>query len=444
MSDTRQDPVSRFGMLVQLARRARQSVSEDALWFVAVNESRQLLEYRQSAVWIDAKGVAAVSGLPEPVSGAPYVQWLAGACQAWRGMDGASPVTADSLPPSLARDWSEWLPSHGLVLPMKNRKGRLLGLWLLAREQPWDESEIAIANELADIYGHAWQSFMPKLAWREQINRRLGGGAPLRKIALAILLIGVVPVRLTVLAPAEVAAKDPFFVRAPAEGVIDSFHVRPNSPVKVGQPLFDLDSSGMRTRLSVARKSFEAASEEYRQAAQLALVDDERGKLDMVVRRGKMEEKAAELDYSKHLLDRIQIRSPREGVVVFADPNDWIGKAVSVGERVMQVADPSKVEIVIRLAVGDAIELPSGAEVTLYLTTAPRYSYGATLSYAAYKADVGADGILSYKLKADFRDDEVRPRLGQTGTAKLYGDWVLLCYYVARRPLAAARQWLGW
>ncbi|HLA36140.1 MAG TPA: HlyD family secretion protein, partial [Rhodocyclaceae bacterium] len=182
----------------------------------------------------------------------------------------------------------------------------------------------------------------------------------------------------------------------------------------------------------------------YRQAAQLAVADDEKGRLEMSQRKGRMEEKAAELAYSEQLLDRVQVKSPREGVAVFADASDWIGKAVTIGERVMQIADPTKVELTIRLPVADAIDLEPDASTTLYLTTAPQLSYDAKLTYLAYKSEATHEGVVAYKLKADFVAEETLPRLGLTGTAKIYGEWAPFAYYLLRRPLAAARQWLGW
>ncbi|MBL8483764.1 MAG: HlyD family secretion protein, partial [Rhodocyclaceae bacterium] len=155
-------------------------------------------------------------------------------------------------------------------------------------------------------------------------------------------------------------------------------------------------------------------------------------------------EKAAELAYSGQLLERVRVKAPRDGIAVFSDTRDWLGKAVTTGERVLQIADPARAEMSLRLPVGDAIELAPDASVTLYLTTAPQYAYEGRLSYAAYRAEVAPDGMLAYKLKADFAQGETPPRIGLTGTAKVYGGWVPLAYYVLRRPLAALRQRLGW
>jgi multidrug efflux pump subunit AcrA (membrane-fusion protein) len=446
------DAALQSSALIQLARRARLAKNAETLGFVIVNESITLLNFRQSALWFPASGVVAVSGIPQVERDAPYTQWLTVVCKFLYSQfkeDGA-PVTlnANALPAEFpvgtAADWNDWWPSHAMALPLVDANLRPLGLWLISSEADWSAAEVAIAKELAGIYSHAWRFFVAQPGLRQRMRSWLGQRRRKLGLGIGMALLVLVPVRLTVTAPAEVIPKDAFMVRAPLEGAIDVIHVRPNQVVAQGQPLFDLDTTGLRARLSVARKAYEAAAAEYQQAAQLAVTDDEKGRLDMSQRKGRMEEKAAELSYSEQLLDRVLVRAPRAGVAVFADAADWIGKAVTIGERVMLIADPARVEITIRLPVADAIDLDAKVPVTLYLSNAAQFSYSAQVSYVAHQAEVRQDGVVAYTLRADFSPGETLPRLGTTGSAKLYGNWVPFIYYVLRRPIATVRQWIGW
>src|SRR5690242_9156312 len=65
--------------LLQLGQRARSAAGMEELGFIAVNETRAMLAYRQAALWLDgdARRVAALSGVPRVDPGTPYVQWLA-------------------------------------------------------------------------------------------------------------------------------------------------------------------------------------------------------------------------------------------------------------------------------------------------------------------------------------------------------------------------------
>ncbi|MBI2354657.1 MAG: HlyD family efflux transporter periplasmic adaptor subunit [Deltaproteobacteria bacterium] len=432
-----------MGILLQISRRVRDAARLEEIGFIAVNESKQLLNYRQAALWVDGKGVCAVSGIPEPDQSAPYIQWLSAAFGDWRKGSGCRRTAPDDLSPLLSRAWSDWLPSQAVIAPFTSKSGAVFALLLLVREDPWEEHELALLGELSSIYSHGLRALIPVEGYRKRIGRlfseRWG------RMALALLLFGALfyPVRMSVQAPAEIVPKDPFVVRSPLEGVIDRFHVRPNEPVTQGQLLFEFDRTNLRARLGVAGKSFEVAAEEYRQAAQQALLDD-RGRAEVMPRRGRMEEKATELSYSRQLLQRVEVRAPRPGIAVFAEQSDWVGKNVAVGERVLVIADAAKVEILIHLPVADAIDLTLGTPVTLYLATDPQHPRTGRLRYASYKPEVTASGIAAYRLKADMDEGSGLPRIGLAGTARIYGKDVTLAYFLFRRPLTALRQGLGW
>jgi multidrug efflux pump subunit AcrA (membrane-fusion protein) len=300
-----------------------------------------------------------------------------------------------------------------------------------------------MAAEIAHAYGHALAAYAPAVPLRERLRAMILPRRHRWSVLLGALAVCAFPVHLTVLAPAEVVASDPFLVRAPLDGVIDRLHVDPNQPVKKGEPLFDLDTTTERSRLGIARKAYEVAQEEYRQAAQRAVTDNA-SKADIATKKGELEEKALELDYSKNMLDRVQVKAARDGVAVFADVNDWQGKAVATGERVLLLADPARVELAVSLPVSDAIDLPADAAITLYPDGSAFTSYDAVLTSAAYRAEATPSGLLAYRLKARFTGTGTPPRLGLMGTAKVRGGRVPLAYYALRRPLASARQWLGW
>ena len=48
------------------------------------------------------------------------------------------------------------------------------------------------------------------------------------------------------------------------------------------------------------------------------------------------------------------------------------------------------------------------------------------------------------KVNATLDAQDAAPRIGLRGTARIYGGDTTLFYYLLRRPITAARQWLGW
>jgi hypothetical protein len=430
--------------LLQLGQRVRAAASIEALGFVAVNETRAVLAYRQAALWLDgdAQTVSAVSGVPHVDPGASYVQWLGRLFRALTPLEAPRLIEVAALPVLLAEEWGTWLPAHALALPLPHGGGGPRGVLLLAREQKWRDEELALAAELGAVLGHGLFALRPRERWWRQLLSRLHTRKLWWRAALGLAAVSAIPVRLSALAPAEVTAAEPFVVRAPLDGVIDHVAVTPNEPVEAGALLFDLDATTLRSRYAGARKAYETALEEYRQSAQRAVTDD-KSKLLMVERRGDLEQKKVDMSYTADQLARVQVKAPRAGVAVFSDVNDWTGKAVAVGEKVLMLADPSNVELTGYLPVGDQIALTPGAEVTFYPKASPFTAYSAHVETVAYKAAPTDAGILAYRIKARFEAGRAPPRLGIMGTARLYAHRVPLIYYVLRRPLASLRQWLG-
>jgi multidrug resistance efflux pump len=219
--------------------------------------------------------------------------------------------------------------------------------------------------------------------------------------------------------------------------------VRPNQEVQVDTPLFALDETTLRSRVEVLTREVAVADAELMSASQRAF-DSEQGRNELALLHATTQQRRAELAAVQAQLKRTQVVSPRAGVAVFSDPDDWLGKPVSTGERVLQVADPSQPAMRIHLAVADAIALDSGARVTLYLTAYPLTTLQGRVLETSYQAKADADGVMSYRLLASIEGLPAEARLGLHGTAKLYGRRVTLGYYLLRRPLAALRGWTGW
>lgn len=443
-----------LALLWQLAARARDAANEQTLAFIVLNETLALVPYRQAAWWRGpAPGaVGSVSGLPQSDPTAPYVQWLGSLCRALVRADSkqSAPAgnrsprafTARDVPEDVADEWGAWLPTNALWIPLRNRAGSVLGGLVFAREETWTPIELALLTELAQAWAHAFAALDPRPSWTLRARALLRPGRRQRQVLAIVAVVCILPVRLSVLAPAEVTAKDPFVVRAPLEGVIDRLYVQPNQPVAPGTQLLALEATTLQSRYALARKDFDAAEEEYRQTAQLAVTED-KNRLELALRKGKLDESQVELDYTASQLARIRLVAARRGIAVFADPNDWTGKAVSIGEKIMLLADPANVELTAYLPVADNIDVQPGGILTLYPKSSPLSTYDARIDTIAYRAEPTSEGVLAYRIKATFVGSS-RPVLGVMGTARAHGRWVPLIYYVLRRPLTLARQRLGW
>lgn len=442
--------------LLGLARRARVAGSAEELAFLAVNDSHALAPYRQAALWQLGRGVTALSGVVAPEANAPYAQWLDRLCRHLHAHHrDAAVVTALQLPAELAEEWHEWLPPHGLWLPLRGAQESAAGGLFLAAPTPWRDNVIALLTEWMDVWQHAWCAQQrPAGAWswsalKHAVTGSRGGRPPARGwkqrrtlLAAPLLAALFIPVHLSVLAPGELVPANPAVIRAPVDGVIGQFHVQPNQSVKAGQPLFSFDEAPIAAHQEVAAQALATAQAEYRQYAQQA-VSDNKSKAQLAGLLGRIEEKRAEADYVTQQFARSRVGAPQDGIVLFDDPSDWIGKPVQTGERIMRIAAAGDVEVEAWLPVGDAIPLPDGAVVTLYLASSPLDALSARLRYVAHDAMPRPDGSYAYRVRARL-DGAAAQRVGLKGTAKLSGQRVPLIYWMLRRPLATIRQTVGW
>lgn len=446
MAETQVD-LQAIGNLLQIEHEVRQAESASVIEFIAANDSWRIVPYRQAVLWrLDERGqlqLQLVSGLADVATDSPFRQWMNQLLHTLNLQPGKPQLMAiDDVPASLRSGWREWMPSQAVAVAFKTPDGGTNGgLWLALERVPAD-AELALLERLALVYGQGlW-------AWRDAIPlwRRIGSGV--RSLFrykwwwLALLVLACIPMRLTVLAPAEIIGKDAKLIAAPNDGVVARFFVQPNQTVVSGTPLFVLDDTNVRNRNEVASKSRAVAEAEYLRATQKAFSDNA-SKAELSGLKARLEEKAAEADFTRDLYERGKVNAPDAGIVIFSDPNDWIGRPVQTGERIMQLADPKKVQIAIHLGVDDALNLEPGAEVKLYLNIAPLKPLAARLVQASYEPVPVPEGFVAYQLKADLQDAAELPRIGLKGTAKIYGDWAPLIYHVIRKPLAWLRRTTG-
>ena len=440
--------------LLGLERQLRQAGTLAQLGFTIVNQTRSCIPYAQ-AVLLRGGGqtlrVVAASDIAGVDHTSPYVAWIERIARACAALD-ATPTQRVLGPQdfdnALQTEWAEMAPAHLLwqPLPVEARDGETIGVLLLFRDVAWNPSEKGVCAHLAGSMGHALfalDRYAPLAQlWQRVRSRR---NAMISALALAVALIW--PVRLSTLAPVEVIAQDPVVISAPMDGAVREIRVLPNQTVTAGDILAVLEDSELSNQLEVARRAMFVAQAELRTAQQGGFRDPAQ-----MARVAELEAQArlrkAELDYAQARFERATIRAPGNGVVVLGDPNEWKGRPVRVGERILLVARPEKVELQAMLAVKDSIALRESAELKVFLDSDPLAARSATLRHAAYEPQRTPEDMLAYRLVATLSsekgDGAAPPRIGMRGTARIYGERVSLFFYLFRRPITSLRQWLGW
>lgn len=448
--------VNALATILQLSTDVQAVESIEELGFAVVNDTKKVVNYSNAVLWQvtpdKAIKIVNVSGVPDMESDAPFIVWckkfiVEAQAKEWRlKMQDVSEHTAENLGISkeLVKTWSSYAPSQLLYCPLISARGHYIGGLLLLRDSDWQKSEMILLYQLMQSYSFVWLTLLKTKKKKFDLVRKFKQKRVLYSVLIFLVLMLFMPIKLSVLAPAQIIPKDPFIVSSPLEGVVSKFHVAPNELVKSGQALFSLDDTTIRNNVEVAKQALNVAKADYRKTAQQAFSDAE-SKARMAVLDGEIQRRDAELAFNQEMLDRITIKAERDGVAVFDNPNDWIGKPVVVGERVMQLADAKNVELEVYLAVDDAIDLKQDADVRLFLNIDPLHPIDAHLTYASYEPLKSPADILSYRLLAAIEQQpgDIIPRIGLKGTAKVYGHRVSVFYYLTRRPIYVVRRFLG-
>jgi multidrug resistance efflux pump len=430
--------------LLQFEAEIRRQATTAELQFHLVNEMRRVLPFRQAFVLEvaapHAPVVQAVSSLATVERDTPLVQWVQTTVAALRDDVGLAkavcfdttayvdPATVEVLYPF----------GHLLWLPLSDRDSDVFAGALLAEAQPWRQADQVIGERLADTYAHAWRALQPgDRRWALRWSRRWWAAT-----AVAALGVLAMPVRLSALAPVEVVPSRPVVLSAPLQGVVDKVHSAPNTPVNAGDLVISFEDTRLRNEQALAEQRLAVARARSLRSSQAAFGSPDASH-DVAINKAELDLAQVEYQYATEMLLHTRLAAPMAGVVVYGDRRDLEGRPVEVGQQLVQIADPQKVEFRIDLPSRDSAVIGDGAEVTIYLDSAPLHPLQARLVRASYQARPTADKVLTYTLTAQPLAGGPVLRIGSRGTAQVYGEQVPLGYKIVRRPLTALRQWVG-
>lgn len=436
-------------LFIYLTVRAMNAERASDLKFIILNQTYQLVAYEQ-ALYFDInsnkKGspvLFAASGLDSIDDNSPFNNWVTQLAKGVNTDSGSVKLTVDDLDSKLSEDWDEWLPSNTLWVPLKNSQNALIGLVMYAKSDDWTELQVKQLNFLHEVYAYTLNAILNKPSNRSTKLANFFKLSNTLTMLLAMFILMFIPVRLSALAPAEVIALNAVNIAAPQNGVVKSFLVEPNEYVTKGDLLFTLDDTALSGRYKVALKALEVANADVLVAKQRAF-NDEEGKAALSNAKSRVKEKQAELASIQSLLSRVEVRAQQDGVAIFSDKSDWIGRPVQTGEMIVQIADPKDAGLLVWLPAKDALSLNKGAPMKVFLHTDPLHPIEASLYQTSYQATPGPNEVSSYRLKGRFSKNlKVFPRIGLGGTARVSGEWSILGYYLFRRPISAFREWFG-
>lgn len=429
--------------LLQFEAEIRRPGEVMELLFLLANDTRRVIAYDQLFVMRQARvaggfEVVAVSSLPTVDRNSPLIQGVERVLSETLREKGANQpqklrarVDEDDLA------LQEYPFPVWYWQPFIDKEGQAYGGLLFAREKSFSDADTLRIARVAETADHAWRALTNNAPVR-RIRKPTSRERKALLVMLAVLLL--FPVRLTALAPVEVVAARPFALNAPINGVISRVLVVPNAPVKQGQELVAFDDLKLENEVALARERVAIASARAERANSEAF-DDQTQAREMSIARSELELALADLAYAEEMAARGSLVAPRDGMAIFSDRRDLEGRAVQIGDPIMQIADPSDVVFRVDLPAKEQLSLQPGGPVEVYLDSSPLWAIDARLETASYQARMTPEGVMAFALTARSQPDAAR--IGSRGTAKVSGRWVPLFYSVLRRPIASLRQTLG-
>jgi hypothetical protein len=440
--------INYFSDLTWLQGKAAFCENEEQLAFHIVNHTIKIVPYAQALLWREGAfgiEVMAVSGVSVINHSSPYISFLE------KKLIPKILKEHDDVTKINMEQYADLIASYGgfifplcLSLPFStgsNKQLKIKSGLILFSKTDWNETEITKITNIVSYYKYLWDLFLKQSNFNINRLKRL---RKLKWIFLGIiLLLMLVPVRDSVLVPAEIAPKEPLVISPSISGLISEIYVKPNDYVEKNQKLFRLDTITLDNQYQQSIKNLDIVKEKYRKAYHHSYNAPE-SKSELRILESEIKIAEDEVNYTKSLLDRAVIRAEFAGTVIFSDPKYWLGHPVEVGERVMLLADDNMKQLDIFIAVDDLIALPEKAKVVFYPNPRPLSTLKGEIIFISKQAEVQPDSILAYYTVATLDPEYANEyQFGIKGTAKLYGDRVILGYYLFRRPLSWLRRHLG-
>lgn len=430
--------------LIDLEKKAREAKNKDELNFVITNETRKIVKYTTSFLLMpsvtDQLQVVSVSDIASVDRTAPTINFIEKVVQEKKNPKEKVFLDVEEIGKELKLRRPNNLPKNLYCFPVISPQKGVLGYLVFSKARTFDGDQIMLINHLSKIYGHCYNIFLQKFSLKKFIKQKLKKKDAKRNIAIAVLIC-LFPLQLKSTAPVEVVAKNPFIVTAPVDGVVKQIVVNNNDEIKQGDLLIELEDEDLKSNYNLALQSYKIAEKELLRGRQISFTNNEaKAKLNELA--AQVDLKKIELKFAQNKMENTKINAKKNGIAIVDQKNEWQGRPVNIGEKIITIADPKEVEFLVWLPVKDSLVIKEGNDIRVFLDVNPVFSLKGKLSRASYAPSLSPQEVLSYKITGSYEGSKP-PRIGLRGTATVYGSNTVLIYYVLRKPITFLRQFIG-
>lgn len=320
-------------------------------------------------------------------------------------------------------------PSSVCVLPLR-RRGEPIGALCVERgaDAPLREDEVESARLACELVTARLHDLAERDRWfgaRIAASVRTSAAswigpthtwAKLLAIACFALLAFLVLAKGTdrVSAPVVIQTVERRVAPAPFDGYLESRAVQVGDRVRAGDVLATLDSSGLlleRAEAAASLQGYEAEADRARGAGKTA---------DALIAGSRADELRAQVELLDWKIERSQIRTPIDGVVVQGDLDAIIGAPVGAGDTLFVIAPLEALRAAVAVDASRIADVRLGATGTLATTADPASRVPFTVSRIdpiATDAQSEQAGAFNVIVDLDAAPDWLRP--GMEGVAKV-------------------------
>jgi RND family efflux transporter MFP subunit len=259
--------------------------------------------------------------------------------------------------------------------------------------------------------------------------------------AAAVFFLVACPLPLRVDGDAVVAAGQRALVQPEVEGVIGKVLVHEGEKVQRGQVLAEMEAWNLRSTLAESEARYGAAMLQMNRA--LAANDGS----EAGVQRVQADFWKAEVDRSKQMLEKAELRAPIDGVVATPHVEDFAGRKLQQGDSFAEIVDTTRAVVDVAIDDEDAGLLKVGQKAVVKLNSYPTRTFRGDVVIVSPKAEtVHESPVFFARVGVPNADSAIRA--GMEGRGKVRVGWYPAAYVFFRRLFLwgyeKAWYWLGW
>ena len=328
----------------------------------------------------------------------------------------------------------------------EGQTGQILGAVLIGGDADSVESktnqELAarlfpyVASILATVLKAKENSVVRTLnRWKEAARRRwLKVGMAVAAVGLGILMI---PMPYRVKCDCEIQPIVRRFVSSPHEGRLESTLVKRGDVVRKGQMLAKME--GRSLRMEYEKKQAELSAAEKRHHAALG----KNNIAESQIARLEADGLRAQVKTIQDRLDRLQICSPIDGVVVSGDLEKVEGAMLELGERMFEVAPLDSMVVEVALPESEIQYVEESMSVKIWLDAYPYQSWTGTIRNIRPRTELREKQSV-FIAEVEMQNPKMQWRPGMRGTAKVRSSYAPLGWSLFHRGWEKARHWFVW